>query len=541
MSARERVVTWQRSPLRECVGAAALLAALLPVRAVAMENGMTPLADQCPALATLPAVECRATELVRSMETAAEIGSLDRTSPTIAHKAHVAITDAAFRCDTPARGAHARAVGALRRAGQLLDRLRRRLVAETRHAKIDPAIEDAYRAVIVPLVADLRIVREQLVCPSNADNVCGDGVPQTGFAGGPGQEECDDGNDRNGDGCSAQCLLEPVREDFSRFHTFTFSRDSAFGFCPPVGELFDAHVTTDPGGVVSLHWSILRDDAGCTEPPFQCADRDAFSRVLTSDEVTQLRDAFRTVRVVDATPNGCATIAFDPCLVNGFTWDEFHANDFLCHAPLLRTDEVTRILGVLTGLAQCADCGDGGTNGAVAYQCLTDGDPGIRGDRMVVEDSNGAFVLSAPFSLQSVTSGLTLTVDLADTELPQNVIVQANFSSLGRPLNLCGVGVSPDGSSTTISVDPDGRVRLDIAQAGLQRAVEVVNTAPFEDCHDVSSVADLALASFYIFRELSPPPDFRTERVTRIDAVAVGIGENVVPTADTPAPICGPP
>ena len=31
---------------------------------------------------------------------------------------------------------------------------------------------------------------------------CGDGLPDAG-------EECDDGNNDNGDGCSADCLLDP--------------------------------------------------------------------------------------------------------------------------------------------------------------------------------------------------------------------------------------------------------------------------------------------------------------------------------------------
>jgi len=68
------------------------------------------------------------------------------------------------------------------------------------------------------------------------------------------------------------------------------------------------------------------------------------------DRAAELRTAFEPVRVVATLPNGCSTIAIDPCLVNAFTWDDFAASDFLCHIPLLRSGEVVRILGVLHAL-----------------------------------------------------------------------------------------------------------------------------------------------------------------------------------------------
>ena len=39
-------------------------------------------------------------------------------------------------------------------------------------------------------------------CEPIVSPVCGNGVPEAG-------EECDDGNNDDGDGCSADCLLEP--------------------------------------------------------------------------------------------------------------------------------------------------------------------------------------------------------------------------------------------------------------------------------------------------------------------------------------------
>jgi cysteine-rich repeat protein len=161
--------------------------------------------------------------------------------------------------------------------------------------------------------------------------------------------DCDDGNREDGDGCSAQCLLEPALEDFSRFAKFAFSRESALGFCAPVGAPFDFAVATN-GGSTTVHWSVLRDGVGCESFPFSCPDRDDFMRILTADEVSRLRETFRAVELFEQRPNGCDAIAFDPCLVNSFRWDEFAATDSPCETPLIPATEVVRILDVLADL-----------------------------------------------------------------------------------------------------------------------------------------------------------------------------------------------
>ena len=54
---------------------------------------------------------------------------------------------------------------------------------------------------------DLRALRAQVeeIRIALALGACGDGIAQTG-------EECDDGNATSGDGCSAECLAEVLRE-----------------------------------------------------------------------------------------------------------------------------------------------------------------------------------------------------------------------------------------------------------------------------------------------------------------------------------------
>jgi len=331
---------------------AMVLLALMHAPATTADAARPAIAEGCPAVATFPSLDCRAAELERSMLIASEIGTLDRRSPFIVHVARIALLDASGVCNTATKRAHPRAIARLGRGMRALDRLRRRLISESKRAHLDPANRDAYLALILPLIDDVRALRATLVCPGQFENVCGDGVPQTGFAGGPNGEECDDGNNADGDGCSAQCRIEPTLHDFSAFGTFTFNRESALGFCPPTGQLFDVEATTGAMGAITMRWSVLRDDAGCDDPPFRCCDRDEFTRVLTSDEAILLRGAFHAVRVVATEPNGCSSVAFDPCLVNAFGWDDFVATDVLCHTPLVRSDEVARILAVLNGLTQ---------------------------------------------------------------------------------------------------------------------------------------------------------------------------------------------
>lgn len=175
---------------------------------------------------------------------------------------------------------------------------------------------------------------------------CGDGMPQTRFD--FPLEECDDGNTRDGDGCSATCSIEPTVMNFSRFDTFEFRRQQALGFCAPEGEVFDALITRT-GGSFTLKGSILRDAQSC-EPFGTCDDREDVMRVLTSTEAANLVDAFRAVALIAAIPTWCERIAVDPCVINAFTWDDIRAGDYECSKPSLRFGETARLVNVLNDL-----------------------------------------------------------------------------------------------------------------------------------------------------------------------------------------------
>jgi len=65
-------------------------------------------------------------------------------------------------------------------------------------------------------------------CEYGACHACGNGVRQTG-------EECDDGNEQSGDGCSASCVLE-------------YCGDEVVGSLAPVGDDFET------GDTIGLEW-----------------------------------------------------------------------------------------------------------------------------------------------------------------------------------------------------------------------------------------------------------------------------------------------
>jgi len=50
------------------------------------------------------------------------------------------------------------------------------------------------------------------ICLKQSVNLCGDGYESNGPLGTDGREECDDGNNINGDGCSSTCTVEPEWE-----------------------------------------------------------------------------------------------------------------------------------------------------------------------------------------------------------------------------------------------------------------------------------------------------------------------------------------
>lgn len=159
-----------------------------------------------------------------------------------------------------------------------------------------------------------------------------------------------------------RCPLPTSVQDLSGFQQFELSRQSALGFCPPVGSVFHVVVTGRDDGTYDLQLTVTEEralgDPDCLDEPFfpftpegKClAAVPRSDRVLTADEVTSLRAAFGAVRTVEAPDPQCAIIAFDPCVIDTFRWDDLAVNDFLCSSRWMsfqQAEELTAALDVL--------------------------------------------------------------------------------------------------------------------------------------------------------------------------------------------------
>jgi len=164
---------------------------------------------------------------------------------------------------------------------------------------------------------------------------------------------------------------------------FEFGRSSGLGFCPPLFAVFRAAIERSDDGVYRFRVSILQpplvpteiDDPECipvTIEGIECAR--AFvvpERALTDDEVEEVHAAFRNVLLFEQPDPACTEIAFDPCVISGFTWRRavgditgpdrvsFSAGDYPCSASRLPPSEVDRITALLGRLANIVFGDDG--------------------------------------------------------------------------------------------------------------------------------------------------------------------------------------
>jgi cysteine-rich repeat protein len=196
-----------------------------------------------------------------------------------------------------------------------------------------------------------RACASDCTCPPS----CGDGVVDTVF------EQCDDGNEVDGDGCS-RCQLDPVtvnRDLATGFREFEFRVEPGLGFCPgPKGSLRFIFISRDPQNRFQLSASLSGDTATCGDPSLfdDCPPAIGLpTRILTPDEVSTVLDAFSRVAVTENSGPSCGFD--DPCLVREFRWTNatdqgdvtFSVDDQAC-APRLLPNEAERLLGALRAL-----------------------------------------------------------------------------------------------------------------------------------------------------------------------------------------------
>ena len=168
------------------------------------------------------------------------------------------------------------------------------------------------------------------------------------------------------------------------------------------------------------------------------------------------------------------------------------------------------------------------TPSGVQYLRLAIGNPGIPGDGVfVTATSSVVFSPEPPFSLQGITNGITVSVFPPISTPLQNLFVQVQFTAQNTP-TCSGITGGVSFVSTPLVNGVGGRAAV-ISQSLLNSLVAFIRTQP--DCGTVS-LADFSVGQVSVFNLTSNG----TVALSQLDAIAVGIGENVFPTNLTPAP-----
>lgn len=169
----------------------------------------------------------------------------------------------------------------------------------------------------------------------------------------------------------------------------------------------------------------------------------------------------------------------------------------------------------------------------VQFLSLVEGSPGVPGDGVIVRDDGKFpfFDIQPGFSLRGVTNGITISVftGLPIFHLPNtgnfNIGLQINFGVEGKPLTQCSPGTSgPEVLTPTVN-GVQGIAGI-ISQSRLNALVDQVRQPPPPGCEAVS------LDQFFVHSILIHVP-FGNDQIHQLDALAIGIGENVFPTKDT--------
>jgi len=148
--------------------------------------------------------------------------------------------------------------------------------------------------------------------------------------------------------------------DLSAFTVFSFTRHSAFGFCPPLDSV-SAMVVSRVGGTLQIDGGKaivagIPGDPDClsdatTVPPVACAHEiDLPARALTADESARVTAAFAAVTREQQHAPDCTRVTFEPCLIDEFSWDASAITDFACGEPRLLTDQSAALIAVLDTL-----------------------------------------------------------------------------------------------------------------------------------------------------------------------------------------------
>jgi hypothetical protein len=170
------------------------------------------------------------------------------------------------------------------------------------------------------------------------------------------------------------------------------------------------------------------------------------------------------------------------------------------------------------------------SEGETFFLCLREGNPRTPGDGIVVSSVGGLFdtlfEVEPPYSLAGIMSGLTVSVFPLSGVSLTDLLMQVNFSVVGKSLEQCSVGTAADPTQyIRITLNGVEGIAQNFSQERLNSLVDLVRANP--GCTDVT-------LDEFLLQGVILGNNRTGESISELDALAVGIGEQVFPTETTP-------
>lgn len=133
------------------------------------------------------------------------------------------------------------------------------------------------------------------------------------------------------------CGPQLESRDYSDFDRFRLTFSPGLGFCPSIGNIFEATITQRANGTYRVELSILREGGPGDKCLFDfignadCATIEELApRDMSDEEVAEMLAIFSNLEIYLEAHEICQCIAIDPCRIGTFTWDTTSFSDFIC-------------------------------------------------------------------------------------------------------------------------------------------------------------------------------------------------------------------
>lgn len=156
------------------------------------------------------------------------------------------------------------------------------------------------------------------------------------------------------------CLGCTQTKDYSGFTRFAFEQGTGLGFCPDTTTVHTATLEQSGPDAFTFNATMLRAQPGVAVEDCSTdlqADLDRCmeevvlpSRVLSSEELAQVRAVFASVTVEPSPDRMCKVMGIDPCRILSFQWDDSEHRDFVCSPNRLESEQAVAIVDLLRAL-----------------------------------------------------------------------------------------------------------------------------------------------------------------------------------------------